>query len=226
MTDLRLVVFDVDGTLVDSQAHITAAMTQAFEMVGIKPPKRERILGIVGLSLPEAMAQLAPMARDGQLPALVEAYKTTFRQMREAGQAEATSPLYPNVRAVLDDLNAEPETLLGLATGKSRRGLNGLIEAHDLHGLFVTQQCADDHPSKPHPAMLQAALAEAGTQAKRAVMVGDTSYDMEMARAAGMVAIGVSWGYHTRDRLSDAHLVIDDIRLLPGLLGQIWGQMA
>ena len=226
MTDLRLVVFDVDGTLIDSQAHIVSAMTKAFDTVGIKPPKRERILGIVGLSLPEAITQLAPMARDGQVPALVEAYKTAFRTMREAGQAEAGSPLYPNVRQVLDQLNQDPRTLLGLATGKSRRGLNSLIDAHDLRGIFVTQQCADDHPSKPNPAMLMAALAEAGTAARHAVMIGDTSYDMEMARAAGMVAIGVSWGYHARDQLGAAHMVIDDIRLLPGLLAQIWGQMA
>ncbi len=224
MTDLRLVIFDVDGTLVDSQGDILAAMSAAFDRAGRPAPAREDVLAIVGLSLSEAMRQLAPEADRDTRRAMVARYKETYASLRAEGGVAVSSPLYPHVRGVLEALHAEPETLLGVATGKSRRGLDTLVDGHDLRRLFVTLQCADDHPSKPHPAMLRAALSDTGVEAARAVMVGDTSYDMEMARAAGLLAIGVSWGYHPRDRLGDAHLVIDDIRLLPGLLQQIWDQ--
>lgn len=223
--NLRLVIFDVDGTLVDSQAEIVASMQAAFDAIGRPAPDRETMLSIVGLSLPIAMKKLAPNAREAQLETMLEAYRGTFRTRRESGDGKAHAPLYPYVDAVLRELHAQPETLLGLATGKSRRGLNALVDAHELRSLLVTQQCADDHPSKPHPSMIEAALAEAGVSKRGAVMVGDTSFDMEMARAAGVFAIGVSWGYHDRALLKDAHMVIDDMRLLPGLLDQVWNQI-
>ncbi|MFZ5962627.1 HAD-IA family hydrolase [Thalassococcus sp. BH17M4-6] len=224
--DLKLVVFDVDGTLVDSQADILAAMQAAFDGANLPLPGREDLLGIVGLSLPEAMSQLVPGIKTDARRNLVAGYKAAYMDLRAENGVAVSSPLYPHVRGVLDGLFEIPEVILGVATGKSRRGLDKLLDGHDLRGLFDTTQTADDHPSKPHPAMLRAALADTGVAAQRAVMVGDTSYDMEMARAAGMVAIGVGWGYHSRDRLADAHIVIDDIRLLPGLLTQIWEQTA
>jgi phosphoglycolate phosphatase len=223
---LKLVVFDVDGTLVDSQDDIVASMSEAFANLGLKPPKRDAILGIVGLSLDEAVRQLAPNAREGQPGLLVEGYKTAYMRNRSGKGSKDSSPLYPNVRKVLNELHARDEILLAVATGKSRRGLDKLLEGQDLTSLFVSQQVADDHPSKPNPSMLEAAVSESGVEKRFAVMVGDTSFDMEMARAAGLLAIGVSWGYHDRDRLSDAHIIIDDIRHLPGLLDQIWGQLA
>ncbi|MCR8550937.1 HAD-IA family hydrolase [Salipiger sp. P9] len=223
--DLRLVIFDVDGTLVDSQADIMASMTRAFESAGLPAPDREAVLSQVGLALPIALMHLAPQAK-AQHDAMIAAYKQRYFDLRTEKGTPQSSPLFPHVRAVLDQLHAEDETLLGIATGKSRRGLDGLLDGHDMRKLFVTQQCGDDHPSKPHPAMLEAALSETGVPAKRAVMIGDTSFDMEMARAAGMLAVGVSWGYHDTARLKAAHLVIDDIRLLPGLLSQIWEQSA
>ncbi|WP_417743392.1 HAD-IA family hydrolase [Salipiger sp.] len=223
---LRLVIFDVDGTLVDSQADILASMQAAFGATGLAVPTREEILSIVGLSLPQAMAKLAPMADKAARAQMVEAYKAAYLELRSEKGTPESSPLYPHVRKVLDQLHAEPDTLLGIATGKSRRGLDKLVDGHNMRRLFVTQQCADDHPSKPHPSMIEAALSETGVSPQRAVMVGDTSYDMDMARSAGILAIGVTWGYHDAGRLRDAHLVIDDIRLLPGLLTQIWEQTA
>lgn len=220
---LRLVVFDVDGTLVDSQADILSAMGAAFALAGQTAPDRDQILGIVGLSLPEAMGALAPELSEKTRAGMVDAYKVAYMQLRAEMGVEKSSPLYPHVRDVLGRLHGQDNTLLGLATGKSRRGLDKLVEGHDLGRLFVTRQCADDHPSKPHPSMLQAALSETGVRADQAVMVGDTSYDMQMARAAGLTAVGVTWGYHTRDRLAEAHAVIDDIRDLPMLLDQLWG---
>ncbi|SLN58869.1 Phosphoglycolate phosphatase [Roseivivax jejudonensis] len=220
--DLRLVIFDVDGTLVDSQADILAAMDRAFAATDHPVPGRTDILSIVGLSLPEAFEHLLPDAAGPVRARMVDAYKDAYTELRAAGGVALSSPLYPGVRAMLDRLHGVPTTLLGVATGKSRRGLDKLLEGHDLRSLFVTRQCADDHPSKPHPAMLLEALAETGVPPHRAVMVGDTEFDMAMAASAGIPAIGVSWGYHRPERLSAAHAVIDHIDELPARLETIW----
>ena len=208
MTDaLALVIFDVDGTLVDSQAHILASMEGAFAAANRPAPPREQILGIVGLSLPVAISRLAPDLGETELALWVARYKEAFGALaRSAGSAEA-NPLYPGVRDVLDRLAEVDGLLLGLATGKSRRGLDHVLAIHGLERHFVTRQVADDHPSKPHPSMLQAALAEIGVEAARALFVGDTTHDIEMGRAAGVPSIGVSWGYHPVDRLSRAGAV-------------------
>lgn len=218
----RLVIFDVDGTLVDSQNHIVASMSTAFGTVGLPLPERETLLGVVGLSLPLALARLAPQAPESTVRTMVEAYKETFGATRMAQDA----PLYPGAMEVLHRLRDEPGTALGIATGKSRRGLDHMMDIYGLHGMFQTTQVADDHPSKPHPAMLLAALDATGHSAAEAVMIGDTSYDIEMARAAGLHAIGVSWGYHRREVLqaAGAHLVIDSYADLPAALGREGGR--
>ena len=223
---LRLVVFDVDGTLVDSQGDILAAMTHAFDRAGLPAPPRTAVLGIVGLSLDVAMADLAPDAPATLRAQMVEWYKQAYLGLRRAGGVAQSSPLYPHARATLETLHAAPETLLGVATGKSARGLDKLLDGHDLRRFFVTRQVSDHHPSKPHPAMLQAALAETGVDPRDTVMIGDTSYDMEMARAAGVTGIGVGWGYHGPDRLEAARHMITDFRDLPALLGRIWDMTA
>lgn len=199
-----LVIFDIDGTLVDSQAHILAAMEQAHMAVGIAAPERHAVLEIVGLSLPEAFLRLHPRRSGTERDALVTGYKDSFANLRLTVGYTALSPLYPDVASGLSRLSADPGLLLGVATGKSRRGLRAVFETHDLARHFVTTQTADDHPSKPHPGMLQAALAEVGCEPDRAVMIGDTTYDIEMGRAAGMRALGVSWGYHAPNRLTAA----------------------
>ncbi|GGF60854.1 phosphoglycolate phosphatase [Mameliella alba] len=206
---LSLVIFDVDGTLVDSQGDILGAMSIAFASEGIERPTREAILAIVGLSLPQAFSHLAPELGPVQRTRLVEAYKDAYAELRMKGGPEA-SPLYPGIPALLDRLSARDDVLLGIATGKSRRGLTALLESHGLTQRFVTRQCADDNPSKPHPAMLFNALDEAGVDPERAMMIGDTSYDMEMAQAAGMPRIGVTWGYHPPEALTGAEHVVDD----------------
>lgn len=216
MTRLRLVVFDVDGTLVDSQAHILAAMDGAFTSVGRPAPARETTLGIVGLSLPEAMRRLCADASAVECEALVEAYKASFRTLRLTGSIE--SPLFPGTRTALDALRADDMSVLGVATGKSRRGLDHLLDLHGLTSHFRTTQVADDHPSKPHPSMLLAALRETGVEAPDAVMVGDTEYDIEMGFAAGFRTVGVTWGYHGRARLAGADAVIDSWSELDAVL--------
>ncbi len=220
---LRLVVFDVDGTLVDSQADILGAMAAAFAAVGAEMPEREAVLGIVGLSLDVAMARLAPGADAATLDRLVDGYKHSYMTRREAVGTRQSSPLYPGAAEALRRLQGMDHVLLGVATGKSRRGLDKLLQGHGLERMFVTRQVADHHPSKPHPAMLHAALAETGVAAHDAVMVGDTSYDMEMARAAGIPAIGVSWGYHDPAALAVADVLIDNFDALEGALATVWG---
>lgn len=216
----RLVVFDVDGTLVDSQAHILGAMELAYAGQGLAMPVREAVLSIVGLSLPQAFMRLMPDADHVLIERLVAGYKASFNALR----AGDVSPLYPGARAALHALRARADVLMGVATGKSRRGLDHVMAAHDLGGYFLTTQVADDHPSKPHPSMLHATLRETGASAKSAVMIGDTSYDIEMGRAAGFRTLGVSWGYHPVADLerAGADRVITGFDALVPALEEMW----
>ncbi len=192
----RLAVFDCDGTLVDSQANICAAMDAAFAQLGLAPPDHHIVRRIVGLSLPAAMARLLPQGSSADHQALAEHYKLAFQQMR-ASQT-ISEPLYAGMRDLLDSLHAEG-WLLAVATGKSDRGLAHCLASHGIADHFISLQTSDRHPSKPHPAMLIAALADAEVDPAdpdAACMIGDTSFDIEMAVAAGVRAIGVNWGYH------------------------------
>ena len=209
---MKLVIFDVDGTLVDSQALILGAMAHGFAKAGLPPLSREKVLSIVGLSLPVAVAELVPDAPQDAQNAVVSGYREAFGQAR----LQEAAPLYPGAEDCLRRLGERDDLLLAIATGKSRRGLHAMIESHGWDKLFVSLQTADDHPSKPHPAMIEAALSECGISADRAVMVGDTSFDMEMARSAGVVGFGVSWGYHPPAALhqAGARLVAPDYAAL------------
>nr|WP_253913399.1 HAD-IA family hydrolase [Pseudoruegeria sp. HB172150] len=211
---MKLVIFDVDGTLVDSEADIWLAMVRAFESAGLQPPPREAVAAIIGMSVDVAVARLVPEDDDALHRALACGYRNAYRDLRLRKGSAAMSPLFPGAREMLARFKADPWTLLGIATGKSRRGLNSLIEAHELEGMFVTTQVADDHPSKPHPSMIEACLAETGASRERTVMIGDTSFDMEMARAAGVRSIGVSWGIHAAQSLR-ADILVDRMEDLP-----------
>ncbi|MEL7254730.1 MAG: HAD-IA family hydrolase [Pseudomonadota bacterium] len=226
MTDLRLIIFDVDGTLVDSQADILTAMSTAFDRAGAPAPDRAAILGIVGLSLEVAIPRLAPNLPASTHTNMVQWYKDAYVALRAKVGAAESSPLYPDVRETLDALYAQPETLLGVATGKSRRGLDKLLDGHNMTSLFITQQVSDHHPSKPHPSMLHAALSETGVEARNAVMIGDTVFDMEMATAASIPFVGVAWGYHPPEQLTDAVAILDDMRDLPRILSTHWESTA
>lgn len=216
---LRLILFDVDGTLADSQGAITGAMAEAFQGAGLEVPQREAILSIVGLSLPLAMQELAPEQDAATVDVLVEGYKSSYMASRQAAGA-AHSPLYPGAREALMELHAVPEYLLGVATGKSQRGVEALIAAHGLD-CFVTRQVADHHPSKPHPSMVLTAMAETGVDRASTVMIGDTRFDIEMGRAAGVTTIAVPWGYHPAETLGADYLIRDFAELRP-LLAEIW----
>ena len=198
---VRLAVFDCDGTLVDGQHDICAAMEAAFVAQGLPAPARGAVRRAVGLSLPQAMRLLVPEADAALHAALVADYKQAYRTARAQGLV--TEPLFEGIRPLLDDLRARGWDL-GVATGKSQRGLEHCLAVHGLSRHFITLQTADFHPSKPDPAMLKAALDEGFADACNAVMIGDTSYDMQMARAAGVRAIGVGWGYHAAEELLGA----------------------
>ncbi len=217
---VRLVVFDCDGTLVDSQHAVVEAMSAAFTGFGREAPAAEAIRRTIGLSLPVAMAELWPEGSRDDWEALTAGYRTTAMALR--GQHH--EPLYPGAAetiAALDDAGY----LLGMATGKSLRGLRATLERFDLTARFVTLQTADDAPSKPHPAMLRQAMAEAGAAPGETVLVGDTVYDIEMALNAGTAGIGVSWGYHAAEDLhaAGAHLVVDSFPELSDAIAKMAG---
>jgi phosphoglycolate phosphatase len=197
----RLAIFDCDGTLVDSGATIYAALSATFEQNGIELPPAEQCRRVIGLSLTEAMAALLPDATPEQHRKFAEDYKRAFWQLRAAGHVE--EPLFDGVFELLDALEAEG-WLLAVATGKSDRGLKHCLEHHDIHARFVSLQTADRHPSKPHPSMVEQAIADADAAPATTIVVGDTSFDMAMAAAAGAAPIGAGWGYHEAQELIEA----------------------
>ena len=198
---VRLALFDCDGTLVDGQAGVCNAMDAAFADAGLPLPDRHLVRRIVGLSLPQAIRSLAPDISEVQQAEIDTTYRSRFRASRESGAL--VEPLYDGIDALVEALAADGWTL-GVATGKSDRGLEHCLATHGLTRHFTTLQTADRHPSKPHPAMIHAALAETGAQSEECVMIGDTAFDMAMASAAGVRALGVDWGYHTPRELFEA----------------------
>jgi phosphoglycolate phosphatase len=225
MTAKRLAVFDCDGTLVDGQADVCWAMERAFERARLPLPPTSEVRRIIGLSLPVAVRHLAPDLSDNDASSVTEFYKSSFRARREEGLLG--EPLYDGIAELLGQLHGTGWQL-AVATGKSDRGLAACLAEHGIDHLFVSLQTADRHPSKPHPAMLEAALLEAGASPHEAVMIGDTTFDMHMARSAGVAAIGVTWGYHTPDELraGGASVIADTVPELGAMLGRVLEQPA
>jgi phosphoglycolate phosphatase len=212
---VKLAIFDVDGTLVDSQDLIVAAQREAFAQHGLEPPPPQRSLSIVGLSLPQAFTAL--VGPEGPVEGLVAAYRDAFARLRT--DPAYIEPLFPGAADLLADLAASG-VALGIATGKSRRGVAHLVARHRWDRLFATVQTADDAPSKPDPAMLRQAMAELGCAPAETVMIGDSTFDMIMAEAAGVTAIGVAWGFHAPAalRAAGATAVVRSYRGLRALL--------
>lgn len=198
---IRLIVFDCDGTLVDSQHLIVAAMEAAFHAHGMPPAPADAVRHVVGLSLAEAVAGLLPEASLPECIAIAETYKRAFDELRRS--AHLIEPLFAGAREVLHELDRRGH-FLGVATGKSVRGVTAVLEHHGLAHLFVSVQTADHHPSKPHPGMLEQIMRDTGSRPEETVLVGDTTYDVAMARAARARVLGVAWGYHPADALRHA----------------------
>lgn len=198
---LRLALFDCDGTLVDSQFAIVDAMTVAWDQHGLGVPDPMRVRRMVGLSLVEAVGLLLPALTVADHTAIAESYKNAFAASRSRG--DVYEPLFPGIVETLAALDSAG-VLLGVATGKSRRGLDAVLKGHGLLDRFVTLQTADAAPGKPNPHMVQRALAESGAAAAGTVVIGDTIYDIQMARNARVASVGVSWGYHAVAELEAA----------------------
>jgi phosphoglycolate phosphatase len=219
---LKLVIFDCDGTLVDSQHMILTAMTRAYGAHGIPLPERAVLLSVIGLSLTEAFTKLGNGDARFPVASLAEHYRDAFHAMRTPGAP--VEPLYPGAVDAIRVLARREDVVLGIATGKSQRGVRLVLGHHGLLDHFITIKTADDAPSKPHPGMVLGAMHEAGVAAADTIVVGDTVYDIAMARAAGAGGLGVTWGYHPAAALSEAGAlaVIDTFPTLVPALDEIW----
>ena len=194
-------MFDIDGTLVDSRATIQRTMVLAFEAIGLPPPDYDLTRQIVGLNLQEALSTLAPGLDQAGRDRLTQAYSDAFMGVhQEPGFGE---PLYPGAAELLDRLRGEG-WLIAMATGKSRRGVERIMRSNGWADIFDSTHCADDGPGKPHPAMLLECMKLLQVPPALAVMIGDTGHDIRMAKAAGVRAQGVAWGFHTAEEIAAA----------------------
>lgn len=219
---MRLVIFDMDGTIIDSVAFIVDTVTEAFSAVGYEPPSEAAIRSISGITMRDAMQILAPWAGPEETDRIAESYRNHYR----ARAGVDHEPLFPGAREALDRLSADPETILAVATGKGYRSATTLLERHGLLDRFQSVQTPDHNRGKPDPQMIESALQAAGLTKSDAVMIGDTVHDMRMARAGGVGAIGVSWGYHSIDdlRQTGAEIVLDRFEDLDAAVAQLVGR--
>ena len=204
---LKLAIWDMDGTIVDSREVIQTAMVRCFESLGLVPPSYDDTRKVVGLGLAEAVQMLAPDYDD--IPTLVANYKQAFLARRS--DPDFKEPLFHGAAETLHRL-AEDGWLIAMATGKSHRGIRAIFEMHPLEQYFDTIWCADDGPGKPHPFMCEEAMKAVGAEPHQSLIIGDAVHDMRMGRNAGIHTLGVSWGFGTTEELaaSGAHEIHHD----------------
>jgi phosphoglycolate phosphatase len=186
---MSLVVFDMDGTLIDSGAEITARVLKAFAVVGQPAPAIETIRANVGLSLPIYLSEVSGSDDPDLIAALFDAYRAAA-----ATSLPGQMPMFAGARDLLERLAHRPATQLAVATGKGRAGLDKTLTQNDMAHYFVSLQTPDTNPSKPHPGMLHAAMEACGVGPDETVMIGDAVFDIQMANAAGVRSIAVGWG--------------------------------
>lgn len=189
-----LAVFDIDGTLVDSRASILRAAVEASRDVGLPEPDYETVRIGIGLPLHDALRLIAPRIDAPTLDRYVDGFKAAFQRMN--ADPDFDEPLYDGAMDLLRRLQRDGWRL-ALATGQSRRGVTRNLAREGWSDLFLSSHCVDDGPGKPHPAMLHAAMAACDACPATTVMIGDTAHDATMAVNAGVLPLGVSWGFHT-----------------------------
>lgn len=218
---MRLVLFDLDGTLIDSEALIVETVSNAFRAINEPVPSDQAIRSISGITARDAMAILAPAAEPSRIEQILESYRVHYRVV--AGTSR--EPLFDGALEALDRLQAEPETIVAVATGKGYRSATTLLERHGILDRFQSVQTPDHNRGKPDPQMVETAMAKAGAAKAETVMIGDTVHDMRMAKAAGVKGIGVAWGYHETSELhaAGADIVIERFDQLDGAIAQLLG---
>ena len=213
MSAPRLVIFDLDGTLIDTVALVVEAVTNSFVSIGRPVPDEKAIRSISGLGLFDGVRRIAPDADEALVTELGNLYRREYLAAASACMREA---LFPGALETLKALNARDNTLLAVATGKPLAGTNRVLRAHDILGLFTSLQTPDNNMSKPNPEMIYSAMKVAGVEPEQTVMIGDTNHDIEMAVAAGVKSVGVSWGYHPVEELKEAgaDVIVQDFATL------------
>jgi len=196
---LKLVVWDVDGTLVDSRQSIFETSVAVYGRLGLPIPTYDMVRQIVGLGLREAFEVLSPELSAAEIERVTQTFRDEFQALRR--DPDFIEPLYDGAAETLDRLRAEGWKI-AMATGKSRAGVETVLRLHGWADLFDSTHCADDGPGKPHPAMVLEAMKALQVGPEHTIVVGDTAHDMRMARAAGAYAQGVSWGFHTADEVA------------------------
>ncbi len=221
---LKLVVFDVDGTLVDSQHHVHTSMERAFSAVGLGRPTPAETRNTIGLSLTNAMQQIRPDLTPEIHQELARECEAAFLSQEQGNADFVSAPLFDGMDALLRGLSADDRLILGVATGKSRVGLERMLAEYGFENIFLTKQVADGHPSKPNPSMLYSAMSEVGAEAQNTVIIGDTTFDIRMGKNAQVKTIGVSWGYHEVSMLmaAGADYIAKDAADLRTLIHDIW----
>jgi phosphoglycolate phosphatase len=199
---MRLVVFDCDGTLVDSQQAIVASTEAALATYGLGAPSRTAILHAVGLPVDVAMRLHAPDVDDETLAKVIDVFRDSYQKLSQ--QDDRGQVMFDGLHDLICQLGEQDQLAMAIVTMKSRRGLGRVVDAYNIRSYFQSLKSADDGPGKPAPDLLLDAMRECDVSAEQTVMVGDTSFDMLMAKAAGAHAVGVAWGYQDIDELEEA----------------------
>ncbi len=209
MSAQKLVIFDLDGTLIDTEVLMVESVVAAFRKIGHAAPDEKTIRSISGLGLVQGFAQISSGLGQGDLEGLKNYYREIYLERASASMRES---LFSGALAALEMLAARDDLLISVATGKSGSGTDRVLRAHNILSLFTSVHTPDTNRSKPDPDMVHSAIAIANSGLQSTLMIGDTVNDINMAVAAGVKSIGVNWGYHTSDELikAGADVLVDD----------------